>query len=51
MSDNRPEQPPIPKDRPEPSWLDELRDRISGLVDALLHPPMQPVPVPVRRRR
>ncbi len=52
MSDTRPDPRPdreAKKDRPEPGWLDELRDRLAEWVDTLLHPPT-PVPVPVRRR-
>lgn len=53
MSDSRPPTPPSsgpPRKRPpEPSWLDELRDRVAEWVDELLHP-RAPVPVPVRRR-
>ncbi len=49
MSDNR-SNPSAPKRPPEPSWLDQLRDRLAELIDTLVNPPM-PVPVPVRRRR
>jgi hypothetical protein len=49
MSDTRTDPSPK-KDRPEPGWLDELRERLSGWVDSILHPPV-PVPVPVRRHR
>ncbi|MDP2309791.1 MAG: hypothetical protein Q8P18_27470 [Pseudomonadota bacterium] len=50
MSDNRPETPAPSKKPPEPSWLDQLRDRFAELMDSLVEPPM-PVPVPVRPRR
>ncbi|MDP2313383.1 MAG: hypothetical protein Q8P41_10790 [Pseudomonadota bacterium] len=48
MSDNRPNPPA--KKPPEPSWLDEFRDRLAEWIDALINPPI-PVPVPVRRHR
>ncbi len=53
MGDNAPPRPPRERGgSSEVSWLDELRARIEGAIDALLRPPVPvPVPVPVRRRR
>jgi hypothetical protein len=51
MSDTRPEPPPK-KNRPQPDWLEEARERLAEWVDSLVNPPVRvPVPVPVRRHR
>ncbi|MFZ5479841.1 MAG: hypothetical protein ACOZNI_23960 [Myxococcota bacterium] len=54
MSDNRRDEGPpeqAAKKPDPPGWFDELREKFADWIAPLLHPPMAPVPVPVRRRR
>jgi hypothetical protein len=51
MSDNRRDEGTRDEPAKKPDWFDELREKLADWFAPLVHPPMAPVPVPVRRRR